>query len=215
MSSHLKPLLNILLSTLTLSLTTPVFSQSAAPIEAPTRKLGDNWVWVAKLNPRDSCSDGFQNGKKISEAVIAVTDKDFVTESTHPYGLNTVKRTYAKDFSRTVAVLGKQVPSDVFSFPMVAGKKWDATLRGGSVVTTLSCEQGNFEKLKVGDTELDVVPIACRGRWVNGGNGDVAEYKFWYSPLVANMVRSTVFTYWRGGVCVDQEFTLDSYKRAE
>lgn len=195
----------------------PLLSLAQDRTEPPVLAVGDRWQWTAKVNPRDSCTDFIPAGAKVSETVTEVSESGYRVDVTGPGAQTRFFRTYAKDMSFSVRVKGELIRSNPINFPLVPGNKWETTLGGGNVVTTLACEQETPTKMKVADEDLAVIPITCKGRWLNttSNNSDIATYKYWYSPVVGAAVKRTVFTYFRGNICADQEYLLESYGRAK
>ncbi|HMW16982.1 MAG TPA: hypothetical protein PKN13_08575 [Accumulibacter sp.] len=198
-----------------LLLATSCFVYAADAIDAPLHKVGDSWVWGVRVNPRDTCTNGINTGAKQSQTVTEVTESGYKAEITGPREGAKFNLSYGKDLAFNVKDGSEILRSDVFNFPIQEGRSWDTTLRSGNVLTNLTCKAGGNERLKVGQQEFDVSPIVCEGRWKNQqtGNSDQATYKYWYSPEVRNMVRWTVFTYFRGTTCADLEYQIELSSR--
>lgn len=184
-------------------------------IGAPVHAVGDRWVWSVRVSPRDQCTNGIPAGARLIESVTAVTSAGYTAEVTGPREGTKYNRSYGKDLAFKVNVAGESVRSDVLNFPIQPGKSWDTTLFGGNVLTILRCQAEAPERLKIGEQDLDVAPITCKGTWKNlqSGNSDQATYKYWYSPDRRNVARRTVFTYMQGGTCADVEYLLESAGR--
>ena len=195
-------------------------AQEAPAINSPIRTVGDVWEWSVKVSSRDQCTDGIPAGARVTEIVTAVTPTGHEVEITGPRAATKFSRTYGADMSYQSPATPEKFRSLSVQFPLKVGNKWETTFAGSGsgnmVVTTLSCEQGVVERMKVSSAELDVFPITCKGRWKNlsSGNTNTATYRYWYSPIVGNVVKTTVFTYFARGTCADVEYSLESYKRA-
>lgn len=191
-----------------------VFAQQAPDLEPPKYKIGDSWTWAVTVNPRDACTTNVLAGAKATQVVDAMTDTGYSVAVSGPgTGVN-FKRTYSKDLTFSGSAGGVPVKSNLLNFPLKAGNTWDTSIGNGNVLQTLSCKSAEFESLKVGGEELQVMPIVCTGRWKNlsSNNTDRSTFKYWYSPKVGNFARQTVFTYFQGGTCVDVDWRLESYK---
>jgi hypothetical protein len=187
--------------------------QAADAIEAPLHKVGDRWVWSVRVSLHDQCTNGINADAKLTQTVTAVNESGYTAEFTGPREGARFTRSYGKDLAFSVKNGSDILRSDVLNFPIQEGKSWDTTLRSGTVLTNLKCQAEANERLKVGQQELEVSPIVCKGTWNNlqSGNSDQAIYKYWYSPEQRNLVRWTVFTYaYRGTkTCADVEYQLE------
>lgn len=125
------------------------------------------------------------------------------------------KRSCDKDLAYKVNVAGESVRSDVLNFPIEPGKSRDTTLFDGRVLTLPNCRAEAPERLRMGDRDLEVAPIACTGTWKNlqSGSSDQAVHKYWYAPELRDVARRTVLTCLQGGTCADVEYVLDSAGR--
>ncbi len=181
-------------------------------IGAPVHAVGDQWVWRVRVSPRDRCTNGIAADARLVETVTAVTSAGYVAEVNGPREGTKSSRSYGKDLAFRVTVGGESFRSDVLNFPIQPGKSWDTTLFGGNVHTVLNCSAEATERLRIGDRDLEVAPITCKGTWKNlqSGNGDQAIYKYWYSPERRNVARRTVFTYMQGATCADVEYLLEA-----
>jgi len=194
------------------------WAQSPPSIDPPVYQVGDSWTWDVTVNPRDKCTDGISTGAQEIHVVTATTDQGYIVDVAGPQAGSRTERIYQKDLSYETSLNDKSVKTKLVTFPLGAGGPWDTTLvnKSSGVVTTLTCESGRAELVKVGMQEFDTTPITCKGKWQNlsSGNNDTATYKYWYSSAVGNFVRRTVFTYFRGGACADIEYRLAAYKHA-
>ncbi len=201
-----------ILSIATFGMTTVVIAQS---IEAPTYRVGESWVYAVKNRSVADCSGSAKAEDKETQTIIEINDAGYVAEITLAAEARTYKSKLAKNLSTTDVRDGKQIVFDALNFPLKTGNTWDTTRSSGNVVTKLTCQQEEPEKMKVGADDFQVVPISCKGRWTNVASGGTnqATYKFWYSADIGNFVRRTIFTYYSGGKCVDVDARLESFKK--
>lgn len=188
-------------------------AQPATDVAPPVYKPGDTWTWAAVVSPRDTCS-AVTTGAKLVQTIESVAPDGFTSDISGPQAGVTTKRVHNKDLSYESKAGESSIKSQILNFPLTAGKAWDTSIGSGNVVQTLSCKSSAVETLAVGGEQYQVVPIVCNGRWKNlsTGSSDQSILKFWYSPKVANFVKQTIFTYFRGGTCVDVEYRLESHK---
>jgi hypothetical protein len=200
-----------------LSIAATEVGTAANSIDAPLHNVGDSWTWRVRVSPRDTCTQGINDGAKYTQTITAVTESGYTAEFTGPREGARFTRSYGKDLAFDVKVKGRNesVRSDVLNVPIEDGKSWATTLVSGNVVTTLNCKAGRIKRITVAAEELEVAPISCKGTWKNlqSGNSDSAVYEYWYSPARRNLARWTVFTYFMGKTCADIEYVLESASR--
>jgi hypothetical protein len=194
-----------------------VAAQDRPSVAGPSPAVGDRWTWNVEVSPRDDCSDAIPKGAQEIETVIRVNDDSYVTETVSPFATTKYSRTYAKDGSYKANLDGKEIRPNPVAFPLRPGNKWETTLVSARVVTSLECEAEKPERMTAGSENLEVIPVTCNGSWKNRqfNNGDVATYKYWYSPVVGASVRRTVWTRYRGKTCADIEYRLESFARTK
>lgn len=164
------------------------------------------------------CSPGYPKGAREIETVKRVDEIGYETQIEGPMPDWIYTRKYLNEGTYHARAGDEQVLAGPMRFPLRPGNSWDATLASSRVVTKLKCEAKKPERMAFGKEEVEVIPIVCEGRWRNlqSGNGNTAEYKYWYSPVVGRNVRQTGFTYGsRGGRCFDAEWNLESYARGK
>jgi hypothetical protein len=185
------------------------FSQQNAgtgDVAAPIWKVGQSWSYVTTADPRDKQlkRPRFEWSSKVDSV-----GEDYVVTTTGTDADDAVTST--DHFTKSLGV-NQQLDdqTNVFhriAFPLKVGTKWDSKnlrigLSGYKTETTLSCEAGAIEKVKVPAGEFDAVPITCKGRWRNlaFGNTDQAKEAYWYAPAVGTNVKFEVETWFRGSV---------------
>lgn len=178
----------------------------SVPVDVPKYIGGESWEY--KTTPR-RINDCNPNRPFNTTVTIESVDESGIIAR---FGNRKIKMTLGLDELQEVN--GVNNIRKTYNFPIENGKKWDQrmleNISSGVLQTDVSCEHGKFEKLTVPAGEFDSVPIICKGRWNNltSRNSDSATYSYWYSPVVKNIVKREVFTYFRGNVCADTETVL-------
>lgn len=159
----------------------------AAPVDAPTMKVGDEW----KFEQRDK-----KTGLKSSDWARSIT----AVSATQIEGLENGSRwLMTPELNNIESSTNKIVdqPFKGFSFPLQVGKKWSA--KNASFAKTsqsqvrwqADVEVLAYEKIKAPAGEFDAFKIDVRGYW----NNDTARrdgrlvLTYWYAPTVRSAVR--------------------------
>jgi hypothetical protein len=183
----------------------PASAQQTAGTEefaAPVFKVGQTWSYRTTAHSRDQQlhRPKFEWSRRVDSVgedyVITTTGSDTDDAAT-------TSGRFTKLLTLNQKVGDQTNVYEPFAFPLKAGKKWDTkNLRvrsdGTTLETTLSCEAGAIEKVKVPAGEFDAIPIICKGKWRNLNTVDQAKNVSWYAPALGANVKFEVETWARG-----------------
>ena len=175
-------------------------SPAVMPVNAPSLKVGDRWKYVY-LDGLTKLEEGQRE-----EKVTAISPEAILTEVKNAAGRETAPGRYDAQWNFLVDVGGQAGKEMRFSFPLEAGKTWEATwpwmnsqghvgrmemtykVRGGETVTARA---GTFE----------AIVIEGRGHWYNTtrGSSGPAHEMLWYAPAAKRFVRRSWVTRFSGG----------------